>query len=255
MAKCGWVSLVAIVFMSQFLLLPASATAASAASTASCRVSVAAIFPSATGSSIVVALRRDDFSGPLASGALRLFHGFATFDVAFDAVNASGPDGSIAAATPIVVRVPMSIDGAVVTSIEGRVCPPYRPWTTARQSTIGSAVFVEKISGVPSLVANPASDSICAAPDVSASEVEHALPDVGKIAANYGQRSVRLTVLVLVGGDGRVIDAKLSPDTVVGIDLGRAAVDAARRSRYTPTRFRCVPVIDEFIQVYEFVGR
>ena len=122
-------------------------------------------------------------------------------------------------------------------------------------TTIGSAVFVEKISGVPSLVANPASDSICAAPDVSASEVEHALPDVGKIAANYGQRTVRLTVLVLVGGDGRVIDAKLSPDTVVGIDLGRAAVDAARRSRYTPTRFRCVPVIDEFIQVYEFVGR
>lgn len=252
MAKSGWVFVAAIMCISHFVLWPLSAEAASAAS---CRVSVAAIFPSASGSSIAIALRRDDVSGPIASGSLRLFHGPTTFDVSFGAINANGPDGSIGATTPIVARVPMGIDGAFVTSIEGRVCPPYRPWTTARQSAIGSAEFVEKISGAPSLEATPGIVAICAEPDVSASEAEHVIPDVGKIAANYGQRTVRTTVVVLVGSDGKVIDAQLSPDTLVGMDLGRAAVDAARRSRYTPTRFRCVPVIDDYVQIYEFVGR
>jgi len=245
------VLVVTIVIMSQMLCSEPTRAAPSSP----CRVSVAAIFPSASGSTIAVALRRDDISGSLAGGALRLFHGLTSFDVTFGATNASGPDGSLATATPIVVRVPMAIDGAFVTSIEGRACPPYRPWTMARQSTIGSTEFVEKISAATLLDATPGSVAVCATPDVSASEAEHAIPDVAKIAANYGQRTVRTTVVVLVGGDGKAIDAQLSSDTVVGMDLGRAAVDAARRSRYTPTRFRCVPVIDDYVQIYEFVGR
>ena len=69
------------------------------------------------------------------------------------------------------------------------------------------------------------------------------------------KRSVRTTVIVTVGPDGRAIDAQLSPDTIIGVDLGNAAVLAARQSRYRPTRFRCVDSIDDFTQIYEFVGR
>ena len=220
-----------------------------------CRMAVAAVFPSATGATVAVAVAREGSDDPISGATVRLMHGLTAYDVNVDTVRPVSLDGSLAGATPIVVRVPELIDGAYVSAIGGTKCAPYRPWTSTRQSSAGAADFVAKIGLTNIIDARPAGTATCREPDVSVSEVEHIPPDVSKIAANYGQRSVRTTVIVTVGPDGRAIDAQLSHDTLAGTDLANAAILAARQSRYRPTRFRCVASIDDFTQIYEFIGR
>ncbi len=226
-----------------------------AQSLSSCGTAVVAVFPSSTGATVAVALARDGSDDPISGATVRLMHGLTSYDVDVDTVRPVRLDGSLAGASPIVARVPESIDGAYVASVGGTKCAPFRPWTSTRQSSTGAADFVAKIGLSNVIDARAAGTATCREPDSSVSEIEHIPPDVSRIAANYGQRSVRTTVIVTVGPDGRAIDAQLSHDTVVGMDLGNAALLAARQSRYRPTRFRCLASIDDFTQIYEFIGQ
>ena len=204
------------------------------------------------------------------SGVVSLYATATRYDVRFEGVNTrrrgfAYPDAGV----PVVIRFPqpVELESAVVTSLDAplpRPCGPlYAPWVArpnaprsralnaedrAREDAYRTRADAATARDAPE--PQPYERATCARPFVSPSTVVAVEPQTPRAASGV---SGDVQVFVTVGTDGRARRADLWR-SVGNPFADRVAVDAARRSQYTPEIYHCVPVAGDYLFTVNFSG-
>jgi hypothetical protein len=198
-----------------------------------------------------------------ASGVVSLYAGNRRYDVPFHDVVALDTRDLTTPATPVVVRfaTPTVIDGAAVTSIDDnglKPCAPlFSPWSSAIPMNAQSAADRRRYELLRARartdtgleVPSPADDPVSCAVPYRRPRTTYAFEPTSPFRDAHGTS----TILVMVGTDDRVLGGRVERSSG-NTALDRVALDAAGRSRFVGSIFRCKPVIGIYLFTVDFNG-
>jgi TonB family protein len=203
------------------------------------------------------------------SGTLTLLAGRQRYDVPFvNAVAAGATSGSLAQIVPIVVRFekPTLIDAAYVSSLAGPNAGPCEVAGAAVRSgplhrtldwgPLDVAARIEEraasVASIPAPAPVQAEDGSCDQPFAPAQTTDTVSPDTPKLAKDQ-RHAGAVYIDVAIGRDGKVVTAWIwqSPGFA---ELERAALAAAKASKYKAARVACRPVEGLYVFVVEFAA-
>lgn len=212
------------------------------------------------------ALRLGSFNTGRASGTIALYAKDLRYDIPFTDAVAAGWTDKTTVPTPIVVRFPQYVyaEGAYVSSLnDPQPAPcsaPFVPWRrygsyqlpfwTGGQT---DPAFLDAArAAVPQDAPEPVSDPRpCTTPDRLASTIRADEPTYPRDA--HGAQGTA-TVRVVLNADDSVYGVLLEQSTQ-SLELDRAALVSAQRSRYRGATFRCKPAVGVYLFLVTFSPR
>ncbi len=191
------------------------------------------------------------------SGTVALYAGDRRYGVNFHGAFAREQDGSRGDAVPVIVRFPspVTIDAAIPTSIDAPAQPvcleTLLPWVASKADAESFAAdedaFRAAVAGLPVQDAPPAValPHECAVRNATA----HVVTLQRSFVADGAGRTA--TVLVSLDIDDHVTDTRIILSSGAS-HIDKAALDAARRTRYATTVFNCTKLEADYVFTVSF---